>query len=227
MAITTITITGTITIIPTKGTSTVPAPLDFIHDPDWRRDLWRDGFGKGFWGFFAVAVLTGLACWAIRGPESIHTALLQDAWLLVDLMPRVILALSIAALIWFLLPRDRVSGLVGSESGLRGLVIATVAGAITPGGPSSAYALLAVLAASGADRGPLVAYITSWALLGLQRVLVWDVPFMGTEFAALRILVCLPLPMVAGMIARKLPMTLRLAEPPDTLDVSTRKRGDG
>lgn len=190
----------------------MPAPLDFIHDPDWRRALWKDGFGPGFWGFVAVAVATGVACWALRGSEAIHAALLKDAWLLVDLMPRVVLALSIAALIWFLLPRDRVATLVGSESGTRGLVIATIAGAITPGGPSSAYALLAVLAASGADRGPMVAYITSWALLGLQRVLVWDVPFMGTEFAALRLLVCLPLPVIAGLIARKLPWTLHVPD---------------
>ncbi len=34
----------------------------------------------------------------------------------------------------------------------------------------------------------MVAYITAWATLGLQRILVWDVPFMGAEFAMLRIL---------------------------------------
>jgi uncharacterized membrane protein YraQ (UPF0718 family) len=188
------------------------APLEFLQDPDWRRRTLGDAFGKGFLGFLAVAVLTGVLCWVFKGPEVFAEALLGDLELLLGLLPRVVLALSIAALIWFLLPRDRVASLVGQDSGLMGLVIATAAGTVTPGGPSSAYALLAVLAASGADRGALVAYITAWATLGLQRILVWDVPFMGAEFALLRILVSLPLPIIAGLIARKLPLTLRLKE---------------
>lgn len=184
----------------------------FLRDRRWWRDLMLDGFGRGFWVFLGVAIVTGAACWALRGREVFLHALFHDLDLLGGLLPRVLVALSIAALIWFLLPRDRISTLVGSNSGLRGLVIATAAGIVTPGGPSSAYALLAVLGLSGADRGPLIAYITSWGLLGLQRVLVWDVPFMGAEFAILRFLVCLPLPIVAGLIARRLPLAMRIRD---------------
>ena len=135
-----------------------------------------------------------------------------DFDLLTSVLPRVFIAISIAALVWFLVPRDRISALVGPNSGMRGLIIATVAGTITPGGPASAYALLAVLAASGADRGAMIAYITAWATLGLQRILVWDVPFMGAEFAILRFAISLPLPVVAGLIARRLPMRLIVKE---------------
>lgn len=197
-------------------------PLDFLNDPDWRREVLRDGFGKGFWGFFAVAVGTGVLCYAIKGAGPFLEALERDGWLLLGLLPRVCVALAIAALIWFLMPRERISRLVGTESGLRGLVIATMAGTVTPGGPSSAYALLAVLAASGADRGALVTYITAWAMLGLQRVLVWDVPFMGPEFAALRLLVCLPLPVLAGLIARRLPLSLTFRD-----DAAPKPQGRG
>ena len=185
---------------------------DYLGDRFWWRDLLTTAFGKSFWGFFAAAVGFGLLCWAIEGRETVLLALGEDIGLLVDLMPRVVVALSIAALIWVLLPREKMSELVGRESGLRGLVIATVAGTITPGGPSSAYSLLAVLAASGADRGALVTYITAWALLGVQRILIWDVPFMGPEFAILRFLVCLPLPIVAGLIARRLPFSFTVKE---------------
>lgn len=186
----------------------------FLRDPAWRRAVLEDGFGRGFWGFLAAAIVTGGLCYVIRGPASFYLALANDLRLLIDLMPRVIIALAIASIIWFLLPRDRISGLVGRESGLAGLMIATLAGAVTPGGPTSAYALLAVLAASGADRGALVAYITAWAILGLQRVLVWDVPFMGTEFATLRLAIGFPLPIVAGLIARRLPFELRVKGAP-------------
>lgn len=193
----------------------MPAPLAFLQDPDWRREIMSDAFGKGFWGFFAIAALLGLVCWLVRGQDAFMAALWQDLVLLAGLMPRVIVALSIASLVFFMLPRDRISELVGSESGFRGLLVATAAGAVTPGGPSSAYALLAVLGAAGADRGALIAYITAWALLGVQRILVWDVPFMGAEFAILRMFVSLPLPIIAGLLARRLPLTLRLREEKD------------
>ena len=188
------------------------APLEFLKDPEWRRETLNDGFGKGFYGFLAAAILTGALCWLIKGSEEFWDALIGDVGLLAGLMPRVCLALSIAALIWFLLPRDRIAALVGTESGIMGLIIATVAGTVTPGGPSSAFALLAVMAGAGADRGAMVSYITAWGMLGLQRVLVWDVPFMGAEFALLRLGVCLPLAILAGMIARKLPFELKIKE---------------
>ncbi len=190
------------------------ARFAFLSDPAWRRAVLLDGFGRGFWGFAAVAVAAGALCWTIKGPDVVVRAVLHDGELLLDLLPRVVVALSIAALIWIMLPRDRISALVGTESGLMGLVIATAAGAVTPGGPSSAYALLAVLAVSGADRGAMVAYITSWATLGMQRILLWDVPFMGAEFALLRVLVSLPLPILAGLIARRLPFALRIKDEP-------------
>ena len=196
--------------------------LDFLSDPKWRRRVLTDAVGKSFWGFFAAAAVLGAICWLVRGPEVVLLALTEDLRLIADLMPRVLVALSIAALIWVLLPRDRMSALVGKDSGLRGLVIAAVAGTVTPGGPSSAYSLLAVLAVSGADRGALVSYIVAWATLGLQRILIWDVPFMGSEFAVMRFLICMPLPVLAGLIARRLPLTLRIKDsdgsPPQQTD---------
>ena len=182
----------------------------YLRSRDWWASVWRQGFGPSFWGFLAAAVLFGAICAAVEGPDVLLPAFLDDAELLAKLFPRVVVALSIAALIYVLLPRDRMATLVGADSGLRGLAVATVAGTVTPGGPSSAYALLSVMAVSGADRGALVAYITAWATLGLQRILIWDVPFLGVEFAILRFAVSLPLPILAGLLARRLPLTLNV-----------------
>ncbi len=88
--------------------------------------------------------------------------------------------------------------------GKRGLILAAAAGAITPGGPASAFPFLLILAGTGADRGILVSYISGWALLGIQRVIVWDIPFMGIEFSMFRLLISIPLPIIAGMLARHL-----------------------
>ncbi len=100
---------------------------------------------------------------------------------------------------------------MGAESGWTGLVVATVAGALTPGGPMAAFPLVLVLAGAGADRGALVAYIMSWTLNGFQRVLVYEVPLLGPEFAVMRLLITLPMPLLAGWIERRLPIAW---EPP-------------
>jgi uncharacterized membrane protein YraQ (UPF0718 family) len=174
--------------------------------------LLRESFGWGFWGFAAFALLSGLACYLILGPETFAQAVDDDLAMVGSTLPRIILALAVAGLVWVMLPRDRLMRLIGRESGLRGLLIATAAGVVTPGGPASAYPFLAVLAGSGADRGALVAYIVSWSMLGMQRILVWDVPFMGADFSLLRFTVSLPLPLIAGLIARRLSFELVLAD---------------
>ncbi len=189
------------------------ARFDFLKDPIWCRRTLLDAFGKGFLGFLAFAILMGVLTYILKGPEVVGRTLVGDADLLAGMLPRVLVALSIAALIWVMLPRERITRLVGAESGFMGLIIATLAGTVTPGGPSAAYALLAMLAASGADRGALIAYITAWATLGLQRILVWDVPFLGPEFAILRFCISLVLPIVAGLIARSLSYEPRSSEP--------------
>ena len=190
-------------------------------EPIWRDTAWfqgvlRDAFGFGFFGFLAFAVVSGLVCYIVIGGEAVSIALVNDIDVLLTLLPRVLVAIAVAALLWVMLPRDKVSHFVGRDSGLRGLVIATMAGTITPGGPSSAYALLAMLGAAGADRGSMIAYIAAWATLGVQRILVWDLPFMGGDFALVRFAVCVPLPIIAGLIARRLPFALRLRDQPRT-----------
>ncbi|MDP5327438.1 MAG: hypothetical protein NWQ69_08945 [Paracoccaceae bacterium] len=201
-----------------------PAPTG---EKSWAADLLADAFGWEFWIFFLVAAGFGVACYLVRGADVMWAALQSDLDMLLKLLPRLLVALSIAALIWVMLPRRWISGLVGSEAGWAGLVVATVAGALTPGGPSSAYPLLAVLGASGADRGAMVAYITSWAILGMQRVLIWDVPFLGAEFAILRTLVSLPLPILAGLIARNIPLTLTLRPITGASDAANSSSGAG
>lgn len=188
------------------------APDDAVGGEPWSAKLLRLGFGKSFWGFAALAVVSGLVCFVVAGPEAFAEVVVDDLHMLARTVPRIIAAMGVAGFIWVMLPRDRLTRLVGQESGWRGLVIATGAGIVTPGGPAAAFSLLAVLGGAGADRGALIAYITSWAMLGLQRVLVWDVPFMGAEFSLTRLLICLPLPVIAGLIARALPLNLQLAD---------------
>lgn len=179
-------------------------PTDRIH---WA-NIVRSGFGKSFWLFVAFAAVMAIVCYAVLGPQPFADALDRNTELLTGVLPRVLAAQLLAGFVWVLLPRDRLSAFLQRNRGRRALAIAAAVGAITPGGPASAFPFLAILAGLGADIGVLVAYITSWALLGVQRIIVWDMPFMGVDFSLLRFLIGLPLPILAGFVARRLPLAV-------------------
>lgn len=172
-------------------------------------------FGKTFWIFAGFALLMGVLTHNILGPEMFHEALANDINHLLGIMPRVVAALTLAGFIWILMPKDKFSDMVGRYRGMKGLMLAEVAGFITPGGPTAAFPFLAIIGRAGADRGVMVTYITSWAILGIQRILVWDLPFMGAEITLTRFLVSIPLPIIAGLIAQRLPFPMIIGDEQD------------
>src|SRR5690606_20214012 len=81
------------------------------------------------------------------------------------------------------------------------VVLACFLGVVMPGGPFASFPLVYALGRSGAGTGALIAFLVAWATVGFQRLLIWEIPFMGAEFALLRFIVSLPLPIIAGLVA--------------------------
>jgi uncharacterized membrane protein YraQ (UPF0718 family) len=163
-----------------------------------------------------VAVLaagSGGTLLATQGWPAVLRAL-ETAWALaLVILPSLGAGVLLAGFLQGVLPRELITRRMGAGSGTMGLVLATLAGIATPGGPMASFPMVLVLAAAGADRGALVAYITAWSLLGFQRTLVWELPILGADFALLRVVACLPLPLLAGWFARAIPLPLRLPAP--------------
>lgn len=136
------------------------------------------------------------------GPQRMLQILVDDIDLFGAMLPKVVAGCLIGAFVALLLPRELVARWLGGESGLAGLVIATLAGAIFPGGPITIYPVAAALLSVGADAGVAAAFVISWTLLGYSRALVWELPFFGPDFVIWRMVAALPLPIVAGLLAR-------------------------
>lgn len=161
-----------------------------------------------------AGIVSGAALYLLRGADAVAHAL-DSAWrLLLMILPSLGAGLLLAAALRQLLPSGAMARWMGEESGWRGLWLASAAGILTPGGPMAAFPLVLVLAQAGADRGALIAFVLAWALNGFQRVLVWEVPILGADFALLRFLCGLPLPVIAGWIARRLPISWSPADAP-------------
>ena len=154
----------------------------------------------------AIGLAAAVAVRLLHGAERFAAASRQAWDLFLFILPSLLAGLLLAASLRQLVPPGALARWMGAESGWRGLLVATLAGAATPGGPMAAFPLVLVLAQAGADRGALIAYILSWALNGFQRVLVYEVPLLGPDFAALRLIASLPLPLLAGWIGRALPI---------------------
>src|SRR5205085_710449 len=81
------------------------------------------------------------------GRERFLEILKSDVGLFIDIMPKVLAACLIAAFVAVLMPRETVLRWVGAESGLLGVLIATLAGVICPGGPITIYPVAAAFVA--------------------------------------------------------------------------------
>jgi uncharacterized membrane protein YraQ (UPF0718 family) len=159
------------------------------------------------WSTAAIGVLVALAAGTVfvrEGQERFLEILKSDFDLFIVMQPKVLAACIIAALVAVLLPREMVSRWVGAESGFFGLVIGALAGVILPGGPITIFPIASAFIAVGADVGVAIAFITSWTLLGYSRALVWELPIFGLDFLIWRSIAAIPLPIVAGILARLL-----------------------
>jgi len=149
----------------------------------------------------ALAVLAGIA-YAKGGAVLLGQGLGRGGELLLQFGLLIAISFLAAGVAEVLVPTEWVRANFGQESGLRGLVIATLAGAMTPAGPFTAMPLAAVFVRSGAATSVVVAYLTAWSLLALHRLVAWEVPILGARFALLRFAVSILLPILAGLAVR-------------------------
>lgn len=158
---------------------------------------------RGGWRTVAVWLLAALAagalCWYLEGREAVEMALDDYLRQGAVLLPRLIAGLLISGFIQVLVPRHLVVEWLGDGAGFRGIIVAAVVGALTPAGPMLAFPLVLVLRNHGASITSLVTFITAWASLGLHRIMMWELPLLGTEFALIRYVASIPLPIIAGL----------------------------
>ena len=120
--------------------------------------------------------------------------------LLVQIIPLLIFAFIIAGMIQTLLPQDLISKWVGAESGFRGILIGTVVGSFTPGGPFISLPIAAGFLRAGASIGTMVAFMTAWSLLSVSR-LPMEMGILGWQFMLIRLACSFVFPPIAGLIA--------------------------
>ena len=175
------------------------------HPPEQDAGKPRRGPRGYDWSTAVIGAIAGSAALYVYlrdGAGRFFEILGGDVMLFAGVMPRILAGCLLGALLANLLPRDRVARAIGKESGLTGLLIAAAFGALLPGGPFTVYPVASALLVMGADFGAAVAFVTSWTLIGYARAIVWELPLMGGEFTLWRVIICVPLVLIAGVFAR-------------------------
>ena len=117
------------------------------------------------------------------------------------IMPRIAIGMIGSGYIAALLPQEFVRQWLGPESGVFGILVVTVLGALTPGGPVIGFSIGAAALKGGAGVPQVIAYSTAWALFAFPRLLAFELPMMPQKVVWLRVLVSLPIPLLAAGLA--------------------------
>lgn len=168
--------------------------------------LWRSWLIVG-----SLVFVAGAVAWRTGGPARVGQGLMSGATLFLEVLPSLILGFALAGFLYVLLPTDLVSRWMGSQSGWRGVMVGTVAGMVTPGGPFTHFPILASLLSRGAAVGPVCAYIAAWALIGLNRIVVWELPILGPRLTLVRFLASVGIPPLIGCLGGWLYRLLRFS----------------
>lgn len=148
------------------------------------------------------AMVLGFAAWVFyRSPRQGRDATRAGAIDFVTLLPRIIIAVLGSGFIAAVMPSSVINAYIGPESGFSGTLIASLGGALAPGGPVVGFSVAFAALKGGAGHPQVVAFVIAWTLFAVQRVILWESPFMSARFIVLRVLVSLPLPFLAAAVA--------------------------
>lgn len=155
-----------------------------------------------------TAVMAGLAILLLaaaryKGQEYAAEGVKSAFTMMVRIVPLLVFAFIVAGTVPVLLPPEMLAKWVGSGSGLRGILVGSVAGGLTPGGPYVSFPIVAGLLRSGAGVGTMVAFVTGWSLWAIAR-LPMDVGILGWKFTLIRFASTFFFPPAAGLIAHAL-----------------------
>ncbi|MDJ0638677.1 MAG: permease [Paracoccaceae bacterium] len=149
-------------------------------------------------GTVVLAVLA-LWVWQKLETEANRSEAYAGVWRMTRMnLPRLVIALISAGLFAELLPEDTVRRYLGDTSGFQGVLLGSVLGVLTPGGAFVSFALAAGAMNAGATMPAMVAYLTSWALFAVTKVITEELAFLGPKFILKRVMVSWPIPLIAG-----------------------------
>jgi len=145
-----------------------------------------------------AAILLAIAFW--RGRDLPLAGLLAAGRTLWRNLPVLLLGFVVAGLAQVLIPKDLITRWLGTEAGVKGVLIGCVVGGLVPGAPYATFPLVAVLYQAGASLGAVVGFVSAWSLWSVSR-LPLEVALIDSKPALVRYAITFVVPPIAGLLA--------------------------
>ena len=117
------------------------------------------------------------------------------------LVLRIPLAILATTFVMELVPQEVIKDSIGTDSGVAGIMIASVAGALLPGGPFLSFPIAVALFKAGIGAPQMMAMLTAWSVYAVHRTVNFELPMMGGRFTLLRLASSAMFPPLVGIVA--------------------------
>ena len=189
--------------------------------PKWRR---VDPSLLLMLGFLVAAVVTAVVR---EGSGGLGEGLDSTGVLVKRALPFLIVGLTLAGMLQVLIPAGVIGRWMGEEAGTKGLIVGILVGTVTPGGPFIMFPIAAALMNSGAGIGAMGGYTASRNLFAFNRLIIWEIPFLGAPFALARIGASLLMPVITALLVPVVYRLLSRARGPAARDAEGSEAGRG
>lgn len=158
------------------------------------------------WTLVAILVTIALRRSRATAKEALRIGIMQGRVLVL----RMPLAILVGAFLVEIVPQEVLRSAIGQESGLTGILIASVAGGLLPGGPFVSFPIAVAFYKAGVGVPQMMALLTAWSVYAIHRTLNFELTMMGGRFILLRLASSCLFPPFAGIAAALLLMFITL-----------------
>lgn len=116
------------------------------------------------------------------------------------ILPAIMVILGLFA-VW--VPKELIGKYLGSTSGVKGIIISIILGALPTGPLYIAFPMAAALLAKGAKRSNIIIFLSAWACIKIPQEMV-ELRFLGLEFMLLRLTLTIIFVVIMGISIEKI-----------------------
>ncbi|MGB2965635.1 MAG: permease [Anaerolineales bacterium] len=161
---------------------------------------------KKYWIHFLLVIvilILGLLAYFQSGWNQVLDGFLQGIKILWRELPLLAAAFLTAGFLQSLIKKEFITRWLGTESGIKGILLACLGGGLIPGGPYAYYPIASALLKSGAGLGVLIAFVSAKNLWSVSR-LPLEIAILGTTITIRRYLITFLIPPLMGLLVEKI-----------------------
>lgn len=163
----------------------------------------------GTWLLLALLALVGV-CVYLRDPQLPAQGVLAAMRMLEGVWLQLALGFLLAGLLSVAIPTSWMAEWMEQQNATRAIVVAWIAGMITPGGPYVFFPVAGSLVKAGATPGAVIAFLSGKMLVNVVRTLTYEAPILGWRLTIARLIPALVAPLVLGLLGQWLYRLLSL-----------------